>query len=174
MLDSKGQNKEQSEFILVIVPRHPQRFDEVFSLCNENGLQVAKSSKGVTGDEDILLIDEMGVLAGLYGIADMCFVGGSIANRGGHNALEAAVYGKPVIMGSSRHNNADICQKLSDANALTMANTALQISEQLRDWMTNPQERLKAGNAGREVIYKNQGAIHKTLLEIGLRNLNSK
>lgn len=162
-LDLQGVNP-----LLIIVPRHPQRFDEVFRLCQQSPFSVARSSHGVSGDEDVVMVDEMGVLSSLFGLATLCFVGGSLAQRGGHNALEASVYAKPVLMGPSIYNNAHSIRNLEMQGALNIVNDAQDIVTQAMNWFEEPERAKQAGHAGLAVIKANQGAITNTLSALSL------
>ena len=96
-------------------------------------------------------------------MADICFVGGSLANRGGHNALEPAAVGVPMLMGMSTYNNPAICQALVDSGAMLTVTDAQQIISACQKWLDNPQQRKIAGDAGKHVLTDNSGAIQKTL-----------
>lgn len=159
------------DLMLVLVPRHPQRFDEVYQLCQESGLNVTRASHKVEGDEDIVLVDKMGVLSELYAIADICFIGGSLAPKGGHNALEAALYAKPILMGPSIHNNVEICQNLRQAQALSKVESVQDIVESVKKLLADEHLRDQTGIAGLKVIEQNQGAITRTLGVINGTNL---
>lgn len=147
---------------LVLVPRHPQRFDEVWQLCLDSELQCARFSHGVSPDAQVILIDQMGLLAYLYSIATIAFVGGSIADRGGHNALEAAAYSVPIVMGPHTYNNPEICAILAESGALNIV-SAEQVTATFEHWLRAPEQAKKAGRAGYQVIVENAGAIDKTL-----------
>lgn len=156
---------EFPELLLVIVPRHPQRFELVFQLCQRSGLNSTRISGQSSCDmnSDILLVDQMGTLRSFYALADIAFVGGSIADRGGHNALEPAAYSVPILMGPHIYNNPQICQILSAAGALQTVHDCTDIVEHCRIWLTNEQQRIQAGKAGNTVLTSNAGAIDKTL-----------
>lgn len=159
------------DLLLLIVPRHPQRFSKVEQLISKQGLQLLKLSeeRAVTPETDVLLADQMGVLKSLYGIADLAFVGGSIANKGGHNALEAAICGLPVIMGSYIYNNPVICDALAEADALRTAENSEQIIAALTPWLEDPVLREKHGLAGKKVVADNSGAIASTLQVLNIQ-----
>ncbi len=159
-----------SNILWLIVPRHPQRFEKVNSLVSESGLkstQVSISSQ-ITPETDILLVDKMGVLSGLYPIADIAFVGGSIAQRGGHNALEPAAAGVPSIMGPSRYNNPTICEVLEESGSLKLASNSQELARQVSAWLDNKSDCRQAGESGAAVVQANQGATLKSLRTIEL------
>ncbi|MBT1065791.1 lipid IV(A) 3-deoxy-D-manno-octulosonic acid transferase [Bowmanella sp. Y26] len=166
LLDAYSQLKRRfPALLLILVPRHPQRFDKVAELCQKRGFQTRRTSKGQQCDQetDILLADEMGLLMGLYAVADIAFVGGSIATRGGHNALEPAALGIPILMGPSQHNNPQICQVLKDAGALVEVENSQHIIQCAERWLTDPNMRAEAGLAGHDVVLTNRGAVDTTL-----------
>ncbi|MGB2516819.1 MAG: 3-deoxy-D-manno-octulosonic acid transferase, partial [Pseudomonadales bacterium] len=109
--------------LLILVPRHPQRFAEVADLCESSGLPWQRYSDAKpenlnqTGRR-VLLVDAMGLLIDFYGLADVVFVGGSLAAKGGHNPLEAAALGKPILMGPHTFNFAEVCELLQQAGNL--------------------------------------------------------
>lgn len=157
------------DLLLIITPRHPQRFDKVAKLLEDYKLSVVRLSENTAISEstDVVLADKMGVLKSLYSLANVAFVGGSIANRGGHNALEAALFAKPILMGPHTYNNPAICQTLTDSGALQIIFDADSLSNQVNQWLDNPHEAQTAGKAGRRVINENAGAIAKTLEIVG-------
>jgi 3-deoxy-D-manno-octulosonic-acid transferase len=158
------------DLLLVIVPRHPQRFDKVARICEKNGLAYLKTSgnKPCQANTQLVLIDEMGLLKPAYALAKIAFVGGSIADKGGHNALEPAAFSVPIMMGPHTYNNPAICQILLDAGALCSVSDAQDIAEQCRIWLKNENMCITAGQAGKKVLAANRGAIDATLTVLGL------
>jgi 3-deoxy-D-manno-octulosonic-acid transferase len=151
--------------LLIIVPRHPQRFDKVHQLLQTQNIETtlmseAKPCKSTT---QVLLCDQMGKLRSIYALADISFVGGSLADRGGHNALEPAAMAVPILMGESTYNNPAICQALADSGALLTVTGAREIEAACKTWLDNPEQRKHAGDAGKQVLALNRGAIQKTL-----------
>lgn len=157
------------QLLLILTPRHPQRFSRVQKLIDEQQLkqQSLSGNAAVAPDTDVLLIDEMGILKSVYNLADIAFVGGSLADRGGHNALEAALFQKPVIMGPHLYNNPAICETLLQANAMVSVSDEQQLCPQIEYWLSHPQKAKEAGRAGAEVVQRNAGAIAQTLKIIG-------
>ncbi|GAA0856182.1 lipid IV(A) 3-deoxy-D-manno-octulosonic acid transferase [Aliiglaciecola litoralis] len=158
------------DIVWIIVPRHPQRFEKVYSLIKRSGLGVVKSSrnKPPRNPVEMVLVDEMGVLGGLYSFASIAFVGGSIADRGGHNALEPAAEGVPVMMGPHRYNNPGICDVLEQEGNLVLVDNAEDVAKYVSEWLSDDEQRRSAGKAGAQVIEQNRGAIQKTLHAVGL------
>lgn len=151
--------------LLIIVPRHPKRFEHVATLITKQNLSVVRLSHEPKNDitTQVVLADKMGVLRSLYTLADVAFVGGSIAPRGGHNALEPAAVGVPIIMGRSIFNNPQICQTLEQAGALQYADDAQSLQQICVHWLQNKQVQQQAGLAAKQVIEQNKGAIEQTL-----------
>lgn len=151
--------------LLVLVPRHPERFQTVTKLLQDASVRFVKTSQTakLPKDCEVVLLDEMGKLNQAYQIADYSFVGGSLANRGGHNALEPAAVGVPVMMGPHTYNNPVICHHLEEKGALTIVKDTPDIQNCLKKWLDNPDEARREGQAGREVIKENRGALAKTL-----------
>jgi 3-deoxy-D-manno-octulosonic-acid transferase len=163
----KALRQTHSDLTLIIVPRHPHRFEKVVQLCQATGYFVAKASD--LSDEslqklpDILVVDAMGMLKACYQLASFAFVGGSFAHKGGHNALEPALYGIPTMMGPSIFNNPVICHALADAGGLKILSSPTELSEIALGWLNNPDEANQIGQAGKKVIEQNRGAINQTL-----------
>lgn len=150
---------------LVLVPRHPERFDIVARLLEKRGHAYVKSSQvnNLPSSINVVLLDEMGKLNHAYSIATCAFVGGSIAQRGGHNALEPAAFSIPILMGPHTFNNPVICDYLKERGALSIIENAQQVVDQLAGWLSEPLEMKKAGEAGRTVLDENSGALDITL-----------
>lgn len=166
LLAAYQQLKSQfKDLLLVLVPRHPQRFDEVCQLCKEQRLNVLRSSSFVPcqTDTDILLADQMGILRQLYAIADIAFVGGSLSSKGGHNALEPAQLGIPVLMGPSQYNNPQICAELEAGGALCTVRDEAELIRQCQSWLSNPDMAREKGRAGQKTIAENTGALQATI-----------
>nr|WP_298414113.1 lipid IV(A) 3-deoxy-D-manno-octulosonic acid transferase [uncultured Halomonas sp.] len=151
--------------LLILVPRHPQRFDDVAVLCQKQDQQLARRSRNETvrADTTVYLGDTMGELATLYGAADLAFVGGSLVPVGGHNLLEPASQGIPVLSGPELANFEDVATVLRKANALIEVASASALGEALIALMDDPEERRRRGEAGRAAISANAGALQRTL-----------
>jgi 3-deoxy-D-manno-octulosonic-acid transferase len=150
---------------IIIVPRHPERFDTVAKLIEDKSLSFVRSSQvqSVPEDTNVVLLDEMGKLNDAYAVASFAFVGGSIADRGGHNALEPASFSIPIMMGPHTYNNPVICSYLEECGALIKVESGKAMSTIVDRWIHNPSEREKAGRAGRKVLEENSGALESTV-----------
>ncbi|QMV64142.1 lipid IV(A) 3-deoxy-D-manno-octulosonic acid transferase [Pseudomonas berkeleyensis] len=157
--------------LLLLVPRHPERFDSVYELCIKQGLTTRRRSTGesVQAGDQVLLGDTMGELLFLYALADIAFVGGSLVVNGGHNLLEPAALGKPVLSGPHLFNFLEIAAQLREAGALGEAENQTQLAEKVAQLLSEPDAVQRMSQAGLAVLKANQGALER-LLE-GLRRL---
>lgn len=153
------------QMLLIIVPRHPDRFDQVSKLCLHRNFKVVRHSVGVgcKQDDNILIVDSMGELLYFYAVSDIVFVGGSLVPAGGHNLMEAAAFGLPIIMGPHRFNVADIAQNFAAAGALE----SVTDSESLVDaWLRLGRDkslREEMGQHALNVMRENRGALDKVV-----------
>ena len=151
--------------LLILVPRHPQRFTAVAELCAARGLATVRRSAGqaVTAEAAVYLGDTMGELAALYGAADLAFVGGSLVPVGGHNLLEPAAMGVPVLTGPELANFADVAEALRQREALVEVADAAALAGELDRLFGDAAERERLAAAGRAVVEANRGALARTL-----------
>jgi 3-deoxy-D-manno-octulosonic-acid transferase len=158
--------------LLILVPRHPERFERVAGQIVRSGLQLARRSEGdlPRHDVQVYLGDTMGELPVLLGASDVAFFGGSLARVGGHNMLEAAAQGVPVCFGPHTFNFALISHMLLECGAAVVVNDAEQLAEALRQWLGDASLRATAGEAGRHMVDRNRGALDRlyTLLRESL------
>ena len=151
--------------LLVLVPRHPERFGSVAQLVRHQSLTLARRSKqeAIAADTQVYLADTMGELLMLFGVADVAFVGGSLVPVGGHNLLEPAAWGKPVVTGPHLHNFAAISELLDKADALTLVDNADALAITLQGLFRHPDRRQSQGQAAAAVVEANRGALEKGL-----------
>jgi len=156
------------QLLLIIVPRHSERFDGVSQLCQTMALNYIKRSDGQTPNQhtQVVVGDTMGELLLMCGVADIAFIGGSLIERGGHNPLEPAALGKPVLMGSHVFNFSDICQRLAAADGLTLVADQSQLSQELLGLLTNQDSLLTMGHNAQEFVKSNQGTVKRLELWI--------
>lgn len=157
--------KKEHSLTVIIVPRHPERFEAVAKLIKAKSLPFVRSSQVQSVPENIhvVLLDEMGKLNDAYAVASFAFVGGSIADKGGHNALEPASFSIPIMMGPHTYNNPVICSHLEECGALIKVEDGEAMSTAIERWVKNASEREKAGQAGRKVLEDNSGALESTV-----------
>ena len=153
--------------LLVLVPRHPRRVDDVEALCARAGLSSVRLSGGPSGEKktEALIVDVMGQLLYWYGVAQVAFLGGSLVPVGGHNPIEAAVHGIPMLMARYRFNFAEITQQFAEAGCLTSVD-ADSLAGAVADLLADPERRRAQGRAAREVIEANRGASDKLLARL--------
>ncbi|MBO1519883.1 lipid IV(A) 3-deoxy-D-manno-octulosonic acid transferase [Oceanisphaera pacifica] len=150
--------------LLILVPRHPQRFDQVADLVTQQGLTLSRRTQLISVDTQVYLGDTMGELPIMLAAADIAFVGGSLIERGGHNLLEPAALGKPVLTGPSVFNFNDIYQRLSQNEGLITVQDSHALAGSLHLLFKDEAYRLQVGQHALHVVKNNKGAIANTLL----------
>jgi 3-deoxy-D-manno-octulosonic-acid transferase len=146
--------------LLVLVPRHPERFAQVAQLCQKRGYALARRSVAEsTTNADILLGDTMGELMTLFGACDIAFVGGSLVPSGGHNMIEPAAWGVPVLTGPHLFNFTEASQLLLDGGAMQICNDADELAQCCLVLLQDPHRREQMGGAARLVAEANRGAL---------------
>ncbi|WPN75241.1 lipid IV(A) 3-deoxy-D-manno-octulosonic acid transferase [Pseudomonas germanica] len=155
--------------LLILVPRHPERFNSVFELCQREGFTTVRRSTGsnVDAQTSVLLGDTMGELLFLYALADSAFVGGSLVANGGHNLLEPAALAKPVISGPHLFNFLDIAAQLREAGALAEVDDAEGLAVEVQRLFELPRDAQRMADAGLAVMRRNQGALQRLLDGLG-------
>ncbi|MBK1644233.1 3-deoxy-D-manno-octulosonic acid transferase [Thiocapsa imhoffii] len=164
----------QGDALLVLVPRHPERFDRVAELVQREDMALARRSRQdpVGPETRVFLGDTMGELPIFLAAADAAFIGGSLVPVGGHNALEAAAVGVPVVIGPHHFNFAAITQVLREAGAAVTVTSSPELATCLTGWLNDAAERTRVGELGRNVVKANRGAVDRViaLLEAHLRD----
>lgn len=149
--------------LLILVPRHPERFEQVINLCEQYQYKTLRRSENkIINDADIFVLDTIGELMQFYAVADVAFVGGSLINKGGHNLLEPAVFSLPVISGPFLENFAAIAEEMKNYNALTLVNNAAGLSQAVIELLQDKNLREQKGHAAKEVTLNSQNALDKT------------
>lgn len=150
--------------LLVLAPRHPERWNEVEELLRKTGLEVLRRSQWSAGERpDVLLLDSLGELAALYRVADAAFIGGTLVPTGGHNPLESARFGVPTVVGPSMENFREIAEIFDHAEAWERAADATQLAAVWERWLEDPEVARQIGQRGAEVVADNKGALKNTL-----------
>ncbi|MDX1800840.1 MAG: lipid IV(A) 3-deoxy-D-manno-octulosonic acid transferase, partial [Marinobacter sp.] len=156
--------------LLIIVPRHPDRFDAVAALIRQHGLQLARRSRQEPArDAQVYLADTMGELLMLYGVSDIGFVGGSLIERGGHNPLEPAAWGIPVVTGPHIFNFETIYRQLAAGDALSTVASADELAACIRRLMDDSSCAHRAGSNALAVVDANRGALERVVNGITAR-----
>lgn len=156
---------ERPDALLILVPRHPERFGSVLELCRKLDFTTVRRSleERPTADTQVVLGDTMGELLFLFALADAAFVGGSLVPTGGHNLLEPAALGKPVLTGPHLFNFLDIAAQLRDAGALAEVGSAPELATGILSFWSDPALTEQARTAGFTVLMNNQGALGRLL-----------
>lgn len=159
----------QPDALLILVPRHLERFDTAAAQLREAGLTFVRRSSGeaVGPQVQVLLGDSMGELMFLYALADIAFVGGSLVETGGHNPLEPIALGLPVIMGPHRFNFLEITAKLLERGALCEVADGQALGTQVAALLSEPTRAAAMRETGLAVLKANQGALKRLLDGLG-------
>jgi 3-deoxy-D-manno-octulosonic-acid transferase len=151
--------------LLVLVPRHPERFERMAALVARQGFSLARRSAGGTyaAEAQVFLGDTMGELPVFIAAADAAFIGGSLVEIGGHNLLEAAAVGVPAAIGPHVFNFAEITALMvAEGAAVQVANSA-DLAHTMADWLSDASLRARIGEQGRRVVEENRGALRRLI-----------
>ena len=153
------------ETLLVLVPRHPERCAKVASLCTNRGLSIVRRSENqsCSQSDDIFIVDTLGELKLFYSASDLAFVGGSLVKVGGHNVLEPAVLGVPVIFGPYMFNFENISRMLKDAGGAVQVLDSGGLAVEVLSFLEDAEKRTAIGEKGRLVVEKNRGVMDRVL-----------
>ncbi len=177
----EGNRHTEGGALLVLAPRHPSRFDKVYAVAGE--YPVLRATEMLVGkrkedgysltrktDErtlvEIVVLDTIGDLAAVYGVADIAFVGGSLVKRGGHSPLEPAQFGVPVVMGSSFENFRDAVETMKAADSIKIAANKDELKAIWAHLLENPNDAKELGERGRGVFEAQQGATARVVAEL--------
>jgi 3-deoxy-D-manno-octulosonic-acid transferase len=153
--------------LLVLAPRHPPRFTEVAQALRQSGVRFARRSQAAQGAADgeceVLLLDSLGELLDFYAAADVAFVGGSLAPIGGHNLLEPAALGVPILTGPYNFNSEEIARLLIARGAAEVVRDGAELAARLRALLGDAAARARMGAQGRASVDGNRGALAKLL-----------
>jgi len=155
----------RNDALLVLVPRHPNRFDAVKAWLRARNVRfVTRSAReAVAADTSVLLVDTLGELLSFYSAANVAFVGGSLVPVGGHNLLEPAALNRPVIVGPHTFNAADIAENFLASGAAVQVESATQLGDAVLDLLTNAARRDQMIARAHELLQANQGALARLL-----------
>ena len=154
--------------VLLLAPRHPERFDEVARLLAARGLRFIRRSQWGVNDHrpDVVLLDTLGELAGAYAAATIAFVGGSLVPAGGHNPIEPALWGKPVVFGPSMENFRSVARALVEAKAAFQVSSSEELGILLAALLANPAACQRAGELARQVVERERGAAARSAVRL--------
>ncbi|KEY90234.1 3-deoxy-D-manno-octulosonic-acid transferase [Candidatus Photodesmus katoptron] len=158
---------ELPNILLILAPRHPERFNAVAKLCKKKKLQYSRRSKNqkITQHDSIYLADTMGEMLTIIGAATICFMGGSLIQDkvGGHNVLEPAILKKPILIGPNYFNFLDIILQLKKHQAIKIIHNPKELANALKMLFKSEKQVKKMGNNALKVIKMNTGAVNKTI-----------
>jgi 3-deoxy-D-manno-octulosonic-acid transferase len=155
--------------MLIIAARHPERFGDVERLCRQEGLAAVRRTELPIDSEpraDAVVLDTIGELAQLYQLATVVFVGGSLVPAGGHNILEPALYGKPIVFGPHMENFGEIAEAFLANGAAIQVRSSGEFEDTLVNLVGDPVRRARVGAAARALVESNRGARDRTLTVI--------
>ena len=147
--------------LLILAPRKPEHFAEAAALARQSGFRTALRSELAIDEEvraDVVVLDTIGELAQVYQAATVVFVGGSLVPTGGHNILEPAVYGKPIVFGPHMQNFAEIAETFLSGRAAVQVETARELEDALIELLSEPDARNRPGRSCRAIWWKPTGA----------------
>ncbi|PCI54555.1 MAG: 3-deoxy-D-manno-octulosonic acid transferase [Gammaproteobacteria bacterium] len=160
--------------LLVLVPRHPERFNSVEKLCSSDGFSLVKRSENTPIEsQDIWLLDTLGELMAAYSLADIVTMGGSFSQIGGHNPLEPALFKKPIIVGSDMSNFTEVLKQLKQLQGIiqlpvsyTSTGQASQLAEMVIKLLQDTPKAALLGKQAHQVVMNNQGASDRTMSQV--------
>jgi 3-deoxy-D-manno-octulosonic-acid transferase len=157
--------------LLVLVPRHPERFDRVAELATRRGFTLARRSRREPCHADIAVFfgDTMGELPAFIAAADTAYIGGSLVPTGGHNLLEAAAVGVPVAVGPHHFNFAVITELLCSEGGAVVVDDTAELARVMIAWLSDATERARIGENGRRVVEANRGALDRLMVLVEAR-----
>ncbi|MBQ8708257.1 MAG: 3-deoxy-D-manno-octulosonic acid transferase [Succinivibrionaceae bacterium] len=159
--------------LLLLAPRHPERFDGVLQLARKTDpacrrlSELDAASAGPGEETSVVLCDAMGQMFRLFEASDLAVMGGSFADVGGHNPLEPAALGRPVIMGPWYYNFKAVTLKMKEAGALTLLDPGQDLAEAVASYLADGSRAAECGRRGREIVAAGRGSTRRTLDEIG-------
>jgi len=153
------------DLLLVLVPRHPERFPAVKELIESQGFSmIARTEERPVGETAVFLCDTMGEVPLFYAASDVAFVAGSLVPIGGHNLLEPAVLGVPVVTGPHNFNAQDIADLFAERGACRRVADTNELAEAISELLADPDKAARLGRAGQEVLDQNRGALERLLV----------
>jgi 3-deoxy-D-manno-octulosonic-acid transferase len=159
--------RKYPDLLLIIAPRHPERFNEVEGLVNKYGYDCQRRTKLQGPIKDVLLLDTIGELRSFYSLCDIAFIGGSLVKVGGHNLLEPAAMKKPVIFSRYMFNFKEISEALLSAGGGIMVKDKTELYDQIDNLLSNRELAKSIGERAFSVIEMNSGAAWKTIDAVG-------
>jgi len=153
--------REDYDLSLIIAPRNIERGAEIASLAADFGFKPVRRSEGVRGGGDLVVLDTLGELAGVYKEADFAFIGGSLVRERGHNPLEPAVFAKPVVFGPHMEDFAEIADDLLKVGGAVRVDDEDALALIISKWISNEKERLAAGTKAAGLVKEQRGVTER-------------
>jgi 3-deoxy-D-manno-octulosonic-acid transferase len=167
IIDAYLNHKDNIDALLVIIPRHPERFNEVYKLAQKHQLNVIKrSSNKPCKDCDLLLGDSMGEMMSYFDVADIVFMGGSLNNTGGHNMLEPAALSKPILFGPNVFNFAEISSDLLERSGSIQASNADDLFKSIAELLADTKSAKALGKNANQYFKSQQGAVDNLIKQV--------
>lgn len=153
------------DLVLILVPRHPERFESAYQQALAAKFKVYKHSQhqSIPADAEVFVVDMMGAMMPCYAASDLAFVGGSLVAVGGHNPIEPAVLNKPVLMGPNYFNFEAICQQLMESEGLLVAQDQSELQAQIARLLSQPELMLAMGQRAGAVVAEGRGAVARVV-----------
>jgi 3-deoxy-D-manno-octulosonic-acid transferase len=172
----RAARRDNPRLRLVLVPRHPERFERVAAWLREQGETLLRRSDpdatprvGRGAAPPVVLVDTVGELSGVWGLADVAFVGGSLyPGRGGQNMMEPAAFGATVMFGPHTENFRETVEQLLARGGAQRVRDAAELTRALLDALNDPESAAARGAAGRAYVLAQNGAADRTLAELDL------
>jgi 3-deoxy-D-manno-octulosonic-acid transferase len=167
LLDAHARlRKSLPDALLILVPRHPDRFSGVAANLNRRGIKHVTRTQGALcrPDTEVFLGDTMGEVPLFYAASDIAFVGGTLVPVGGHNLLEPAALGLPIVTGPHLFNTEDIAEMFTSVGASLLVHNDIELARTLRELFENRETARAIGSKGREIVRANRGALDRFLL----------
>ncbi len=164
----QGLLKKHPDLLLVLVPRHPQRFSTVRDMIAKRGMSVVSRTddEACSASTQVFLGDTMGELTLFYAASDVAFVAGSLVPVGGHNLLEPAALGLPLLSGPHVFNAQEIADMFVDKGACTLVQDSAELAAAVDDLLSEPEAASRLGNAGRDILERNRGSLARLMAMI--------
>ncbi len=164
----KALRQQLGNVLLILVPRHPERFDSAFRLATEAGFRTYRRTEQehIPADSEVFVVDTMGELMRFYAAANVAFIGGSLAEVGGHNPIEPAALGVPVLLGPHVFNFEAICQQMQATGGLEVLPNEKEVQKRLLDLLNHPAEAKAMGQKLMEEVAAGRGAVERVMVQL--------
>ena len=151
--------------LLILAPRHPERFDGVFNLCVKHGYNTIRhqTNEACHDSTQVYLLDTLGELPMFYAASDIAFIGGSLVSKGGQNVLEPASLGLPILVGPHTFNFLEINRQLVEQGNAWIVKNSDQFADKVKELLADANLRHQAGEKGKQMVEKNRGSSDRVI-----------